>query len=182
MTSSFLGLIYCPGCEDPLVSQSPRECYASHFLGQVLVCTYSICSDSQNLVSNTIPWWSFSCPIMLTVVFVLCQFDYHLTPWEFLIPPFGVIFYWSLGDSPLNISLYSVRSRPCGSLDGLDSSSDFQFSQHPFPAFRGRSKSTNNNWYTDTLMFNGFFNSQAKSKSLSIFLLLFISSLYSGRS
>ena len=42
-----LGLVVWLRLEDPFVSQNPREVYASHFSGQMLGCTYTICSCGQ---------------------------------------------------------------------------------------------------------------------------------------
>ena len=38
-----LRLVFCLGLGDPLISQSPREFYRSHFLEQIMICTYTIC-------------------------------------------------------------------------------------------------------------------------------------------
>ena len=44
-------------------------------------------------------------------------------------------------------SQYSSRSQQCCSMNGLDSSTDFQRSQSPFKTFRNRSKCTTYGWY-----------------------------------
>ena len=42
-----LGLVVRPILDDPTVSQNPREVYASHFLGRILGCAYTIYSYGQ---------------------------------------------------------------------------------------------------------------------------------------
>ena len=51
----FLLIILLAGIGDLFVSESPREFYSSHLLGQVLVCAYSIYQHSQILILCTIP-------------------------------------------------------------------------------------------------------------------------------
>ena len=50
-----LGLVIWPRLGDPFIYQNPRRVNASHFLGQILVCAYTICLYSQISVPCTIP-------------------------------------------------------------------------------------------------------------------------------
>ena len=56
------GLVVWPSLGDPFVSQNPREVCASHFLGRILDCAYTICSYGQISISCTIPSGSPSPP------------------------------------------------------------------------------------------------------------------------
>ena len=48
-------LLFLFGFGDPFVSQNPKEFYAFHFLGEILVCAYITCQHGKILVSSTIP-------------------------------------------------------------------------------------------------------------------------------
>ena len=76
-------------------------------------------------------------------------------------------------------SHYSGYSQQCCNLDGLDSSSDFQFFRLSFLALGNSSKCTIYNWYHRHLHVPKLFSSLAKSKYLSIFLSYFLFTRYS---
>ena len=88
IASSFLSCLFALGLvwvvlSDPFVSQSPREFYAFHFLGQILVCVYTIKSSRQISISCTIPNGTPS-PTQI----LLCEFSvfiYYVTV-SFLSP------------------------------------------------------------------------------------------------
>ena len=70
--------------------------------------------------------------------------------------------------------LSSGRSQQYCSLNGLDSSSDFQFYQSFSKPFRDRSKCTKYCWYHCQTHFPQFFSSLARSKYLFIFTFSFV--------
>ena len=81
---------------------------------------------------------------------------YNFTPCEFIIPALAVGLSLVSEKQQLSLSLldssqYSSLFQQCCILDDLDSSSDFQFLQSFFEAFRDRSKHRN---CTITLMFH----------------------------
>ena len=92
-----------------------------------------------------------------------------------------MVFYWSLSDrkSLQDPSQYSGRSQHFSSLDGLYSSSDFQFFQIHFQALEDRFKRANYNYITIILMFHNFLCSLVRSKYLSLLSLSLIFTLWS---
>ena len=53
-----LSLVVSLRLGDPFICQNPRGVCASHFLGQILDCAYTICSCGQTSISCTFPSWS----------------------------------------------------------------------------------------------------------------------------
>ena len=106
-----LGLIVWPRLNHPFVSKNPRELCASHFLGQILGCIYTICS-----------------------YYYYYYYYYYFTNRE-IYPPalaIGLLLESETQQVPfrlLDSSQYSSRSWLSCSLSGLDFSSDFQFFQ-----------------------------------------------------
>ena len=77
---------------------------------------------------------------------------------------------WQQVSSDLqDYSQYSVHSQQSCSLDGLDSSTDFQLLQSLYQSFGDWSKCTNYNWYNHPLHVPQLFSSWARSKYLSLF-------------
>ena len=60
---------------NPFVSQSPRKFYASFYLGQILVCAYSICQHGNILFSCTITSWSVFPSSRASSCIHFCQFS-----------------------------------------------------------------------------------------------------------
>ena len=50
-----LGLVFWPWFNEPIVSQSPREFYATNFLWQFLPSKYTVCQHGKVLISCMIP-------------------------------------------------------------------------------------------------------------------------------
>ena len=76
---------------------------------------------------------------------------YYITPCEFFTPALAdglpVEFeWWQVSSGLQDSSQYSSRPHQCCSLDGIDSSSDFQLFELPYQALGYRSKCTNNIW------------------------------------
>ena len=80
-----LGLVSWVGLADLFISQNLKECYGSHFLGQILTCAYTICQHSQVLVSCTIPTGSPFPQIFCTkllhslIVGLTVSLSYHIS-------------------------------------------------------------------------------------------------------
>ena len=85
-----------------------------------------------------------------------------------------MIFHWSLSDSILRSpGLFSLFWPILITLDGLDSSSDFQLFLPPYQAFEDRSKRASYNWYHRYSQVPQFFSSLARSKYFSLFAFIF---------
>ena len=67
-----LSLVIRPKLRDPFVFQNPKEWCASHFLGRVLGCSYTIWSYGQISISCTIPCLSPCPPVMTSLIVFLC--------------------------------------------------------------------------------------------------------------
>ena len=120
---------------------------------------------------------------------ILCCYNYYyyyyyyFTSCEFFIPMLAgglsLESEWLHAFSGLqDSSEYSNQSQQCSRLNGLNSSSDFQFHQSFFQAFGGHFKFTNYNWHHHHPYVTHFF--YFPDKYLSIFLLSFIFTLLSS--
>ena len=110
-----------------------------------------------------------SVPLSRFPFFLFSFFFFFFTARKFftlaLADGFPLEFEWQQVPSGLQDSAqYSGRSQQWYDLDGLESSSDFQFFHSAFPAFGNRSEYTNYNWYHCHFHVQQLFSSQAKSK------------------
>ena len=149
----------------------PEEFYASHFLGQILVCVSTISQPCQILISSAIPSGTYSHPVMLTLVLLLLLLFYFFRVFHICDS------LWVFAEVRVIASL--VRSPAhCGSLNGLDSSPDFQLFQSSYQTFGIVFSAPIG--ISVTRMFQSFFNSLATSKNLFVFSLSLIFTLWSA--
>ena len=122
-------------------SQNHKEFWASHFLGWILGCAYTICSYG--------------------------QIHYYFSHGNFftsaLVDGFSLEFEWQQVSS-------NPRSKWYYSLDGLHSSTYFQVLQSLYNSFGDCTEHTNWIGIAVTFMSHSFFNSLAKSRYLSFFI------------